>query len=51
MMSVDRKKILYENIGSGGTINIPLRLDFFPVDNAELIEDKIVDELKERRQD
>jgi len=44
MMFVDRKKILYENIGSGGTINIPLRLDFFPVDNAELIEDKFVDD-------
>tara|TARA_R110000824_G_scaffold122403_12_gene279580 strand:+ start:565 stop:1476 length:912 start_codon:yes stop_codon:yes gene_type:complete len=43
-MFVDRKKILYQNIGSGGTINIPLSTDFFPVDNAELIEDKFVDD-------
>jgi len=43
-MFVDRKKILFENIGSGATIDIPLSMDFFPVDNAELIEDKFVDD-------
>ena len=47
-MSVDRKKILLGSIGSGATLNIPLTLDFFPVDNAELIQDKFVDDAKEK---
>jgi len=42
MMFVDRRKILLENIGSGTTIDITLKSNFFPVDNAELIEDKFV---------
>jgi len=42
MMFVDRRKILLENIGSGTTIGITLKSNFFPVDNAELIEDKFV---------
>ena len=41
-MFVDRRKILIGNIGSGTTIDIPLKSNFFPVDNAELIEDKFV---------
>lgn len=41
-MFVDRRKILISNIGSGTTIDIPLKTSFFPVDNAELIEDKFV---------
>jgi hypothetical protein len=43
-MFVDRKKILIDTIGSGTTINISLGSNFFPVDNAELIQDKFVDE-------
>ena len=42
MMFVDRRKILLENIGSGTTIDITLKSNFFPVDNAELIEYKFV---------
>lgn len=46
-MFVDRRKILISSIGTGTTINIPLKTSFFPVDNAELIEDKFVkDEVK-----
>lgn len=41
-MFVDRRKILIGNIGTGTTIDIPLKTNFFPVDNAELIEDKFV---------
>lgn len=41
-MFVDRRKILLDNIGSGTTIDITLKSNFFPVDNAELIEDKFV---------
>ena len=48
-MSVNRNKILLKNMGvSGGTIEIPLRTDFFPIDNAELIQDKFVDEEKKK---
>jgi hypothetical protein len=41
-MFVDRRKILIGNIGTGSTIDITLKTSFFPVDNAELIEDKFV---------
>jgi len=41
-MFVDKRKILIGNIGTGTTIDIPLKTNFFPVDNAELIEDKFV---------
>jgi len=41
-MFVDKIKILLGSLGSGTTINIPLKTNFFPVDNAELIEDKFV---------
>lgn len=41
-MFVDRRKILIGNLGTGTTIDIPLKTNFFPVDNAELIEDKFV---------
>ena len=41
-MNVDRRKILLDNLSSGTTINITLKSNFFPVDNAELIEDKFV---------
>jgi len=41
-MFVDKRKILLDNIGSGTTIDIALKTNFFPVDNAELIEDKFV---------
>lgn len=41
-MFVDKRKILLDNIGSGTTIDIALKTNFFPVDNAELIQDKFV---------
>ncbi len=41
-MFVDRRKILLGSLNSGTTIDIPLKTNFFPVDNAELIEDKFV---------
>ena len=41
-MFVDRRKILIGSLNSGTTIDIPLKTNFFPVDNAELIEDKFV---------
>ena len=41
-MFVDKRKILLDSLGSGTTIDIPLRTNFFPVDNSELIEDKFV---------
>ena len=41
-MFVDKRKILLGGIGSGTTIDISLGSNFFPVDNAELIEDKFV---------
>lgn len=41
-MNVDRRKILLDNLNSGTTIDIALKTSFFPVDNAELIEDKFV---------
>ena len=41
-MFVDRRKILIGSLGSGTTIDIALGTNFFPVDNAELIEDKFV---------
>jgi hypothetical protein len=47
-MIVDRRKILIGNIGSGTTIDISLKTNFFPVDNAELIEDKFVKDEIER---
>ena len=46
-MSVDKKKILMSSVGiSGATIDIPLGTDFFPIDNAELIQDKFVNDQK-----
>ena len=47
-MFVDRRKILIGNIGSGTTIDIPLKANFFPVDNAELIQDKFVNDEVEK---
>ncbi len=48
-MIVDRKKILLGKIGISGTsINIPLGTNFFPMDNTELIQDKFVDDEKEK---
>ena len=41
-MNVDRRKILLDSLNSGTTIDIALKTSFFPVDNAELIEDKFV---------
>lgn len=42
-MFVDRKKIVYTNIGtSAATINVPINLTFTPIDNSELVEDKFV---------
>lgn len=41
-MFVDRRKILLDSLNSGTTIDIALSSNFFPVDNAELIEDKFV---------
>jgi hypothetical protein len=41
-MFVDRRKILLGSLGTGTTIDIALKTNFFPVDNAELIEDKFV---------
>jgi len=46
-MFVDKRKILLDSLGSGTTIDIALKTSFFPVDNAELIDDKFVkDEVK-----
>jgi hypothetical protein len=41
-MFVDRKKIRYTILKTGATINIPIRMDFTPIDNSELVEDKFV---------
>ena len=41
-MSVNKKKILVGDIGSGATINIPLSTNFFPVDNTEMLENKFI---------
>ena len=41
-MNVDRRKILLDNLSESTTIDIALKSNFFPVDNAELIEDKFV---------
>jgi len=43
-MFVDRKKIIYTNLKSGATINIPIRMDFTPIDNSELVQDKFVND-------
>ena len=46
-MFVNRKKIRFDLVTSATTINVPIRLDFTPVDNSEMIEDKFVnDEVK-----
>ena len=44
-MTVNRTKILIkdDNI-SGNTINIPIRMDFTPIDNSELVETKFVED-------
>jgi hypothetical protein len=44
MMIVNRVEIRYDKIGTGTSINIPLKLDFTPVDNSELVETKFVDD-------
>ena len=42
---LDRKKIVYTNIvSSAATIDIPISLDFTPIDNSEMVEDKFVDD-------
>ena len=41
-MNVDRRKILLDNLSESTTIDIALKSNFFPVDNAELIDDKFV---------
>lgn len=41
-MFVDRRKILLGSLNTGTTIDIVLKTNFFPVDNAELIGDKFV---------
>lgn len=43
-MYVNKRKILIRDMGTGSTINIALGTNFFPVDNAELIQSKFVDE-------
>ena len=43
-MYVNKRKILISSLGTGSTINISLGTNFFPVDNAELIQTKFVDE-------
>ena len=43
-MYVNKRKILISSLGTGSTINISLGTKFFPVDNAELIQSKFVDE-------
>lgn len=43
-MFVDRKKIRFDAIGSGVTINIPIKLEFTPTDNSELIQEKFVND-------
>lgn len=43
-MIVNRRKILLSSLNTGTTIDIALSTNFFPVDNAELIEDKFVKE-------
>ena len=47
-MIVDRRKILLGSLNTGTTIDIALKANFFPVDNAELIEDKFVKEEVEK---
>ena len=47
-MTVKRKKILLSNFGlSGCSINIPLGTKFFPVENAEVIENELIPKVKE----
>ncbi len=47
-MTVKRKKILLSNFGlSGCSINIPLSTKFFPVENAEVIENELIPKVKE----
>lgn len=41
-MIVNKVEIRYDKIGTATTINIPLTLQFTPVDNTELIEDRFV---------
>ena len=44
-MTVNRTKILIKDTNiSGNTINIPIRMDFTPIDNSELVETKFVDD-------
>jgi hypothetical protein len=47
-MFVDRKKIRFDQVGSGVTIDIPIRLDFTPTDNSELVQDKFVEDEKDK---
>jgi hypothetical protein len=41
-MNVKKYQIRYDKTTNNTAINIPVRLDFIPVDNSELIEDKFV---------
>ena len=41
-MFVKKYEIRYDKTTNNTSINIPIRLDFTPVDNSELIEDKFV---------
>jgi hypothetical protein len=43
-MYVNKRKILISSLGTGSTINISLGTNFFPVDNAELIQTKFVND-------
>jgi hypothetical protein len=44
-MTVKRTKILItDNNVSGNTLNIPIRMDFTPIDNSELVQTKFVDD-------
>lgn len=48
MMSVNSKKILVGDIGTGTTISVPLSTSFFPVDNTEMIEHKFIEDEVEK---
>jgi len=48
-MSVNKFKIPLRDVGTSGTsLNIPVSLDFTPVDNSELIQTKFIDDEKEK---
>lgn len=47
-MNVNRFKIRFDTISSGTTINVPISMDFTPVDNTELIENDFIVKEKEK---